>query len=47
MVRPINRNMLSLAKPSVPATKADISVGDDLLETLNANKEPAWVWRPI
>ena len=39
MVRPINRNMLSLAKPSVPATKADISVGDDLLETLNANKE--------
>ena len=38
MVRPINRNMLSLAKPSVPATKADVSVGDDLLETLRANK---------
>ena len=37
MVRPINRNILILSKPSVPATKADISVGDDLLETLNAS----------
>ena len=37
MVRPINRNILSLGVKSTPATKADISVGDDLLETLNAN----------
>lgn len=39
MVRPINRNILSLSKPSVPATKADIDLGDDLLETLNANAD--------
>jgi len=37
MVRPINRNILSLGVKSAPATKADISVGDDLLDTLNAN----------
>jgi len=37
MVRPINRNILILGKPSVAATKADISIGDDLLETLNAH----------
>ena len=39
MVRPINRNILSLGVKSAPATKADISVGDDLLETLNANAD--------
>ena len=39
MVRPINRNVLILGKPSVAATKADISIGDDLLETLNAHAE--------
>lgn len=39
MVKPINRNILILSKPSVAATKADISIGDDLLETLNANAD--------
>ena len=39
MVRPINRNILSLGVKSTPATRADISVGDDLLETLNANAD--------
>ena len=39
MVRPINRNILILSKPSVAATKADVSIGDDLLETLNANAD--------
>ena len=39
MVRPINRNMLSLGVPSKSATKADLSVGDDLMDTLMANIE--------
>ena len=37
MVRPINRNILILSKPCEPATTKDISVGDDLLDTLKAN----------
>ena len=37
MVRPINRNILSLRVKSTPATKADLSVGDDLMDTLMAN----------
>ena len=37
MIRPINRNILSLGVKSAPATKADISVGDDLKDTLVAN----------
>ena len=37
MVRPINRNILILSKPSQQATPADLSVGDDLLDTLKAN----------
>ena len=37
MVRPRNRNILSLGVPSKPATKADLSVGDDLMDTLMAN----------
>ena len=39
MVRPINRNIFILGKPSEPATKADVSIGDDLLETLNAHAD--------
>ena len=37
MVRPIMRDVLFLGKRAAPATKADISVADDLLETLRAN----------
>ena len=37
MVRPINRNILSLGVKSTSATKADLSVGDDLMDTLMAN----------
>ena len=37
MVRPINRNILSLGKPSEAATPSDVYVGDDLLDTLKAN----------
>ncbi len=39
MVRPINRNVLSLSKPSEAATPKDVAVGDDLLDTLKANAE--------
>lgn len=37
MVRPIMRDVLFLGRKAAPATKADISVADDLLETLRAN----------
>lgn len=37
MVRPIMRDVLFLGRRAAPATKADISVADDLLETLRAN----------
>ena len=37
MVHPINRDVLSLARKSAPATRADAAVGDDLLDTLKAN----------
>lgn len=39
MVRPICRNFLILAKPSVPATPADLAVGEDLLDTLKAHAD--------
>ena len=38
MIRPIMRDEAFLAQPSEPATAADLSVADDLLETLQANK---------
>lgn len=37
MVRPVMRDVLFLGRRAAPATKADISVADDLLETLRAN----------
>ena len=37
MVRPINRNILSLGVKSPPATKAALTVGDALMATLMAN----------
>ena len=37
MVRPIMRDVLFLGRKAAPATKADISVADDLLDTLRAN----------
>ena len=39
MIRPINRDVLLLARPSVPATRADIPTADDLLDTLRANAD--------
>ena len=37
MVYPINRDVLSLSRKSTPATKGDVKIGDDLLDTLKAN----------
>ncbi|MDD3218107.1 MAG: peptide deformylase [Lachnospiraceae bacterium] len=39
MVKPIMKDVLFLAQKSMPATKADISVGRDLQDTLNANRD--------
>lgn len=38
MIRPIMRDESFLSQPSEPATTADLSIADDLLETLQANK---------
>ena len=39
MVREIVRDVFFLAQKSEPATKADVSVGHDLMDTLRANRE--------
>ena len=37
MIRPIVHDPLFLARPSVPATEADLPVASDLIDTLRAN----------
>ena len=39
MVKQIVRDIFCLGQPSEPATQADLSVGRDLLDTLQANRE--------
>ena len=39
MVRPIMHDPIFLAQKSVPATRDDLAVGQDLLDTLQAHKE--------
>lgn len=39
MVKQIVREVFFLGQPSTPATKADIQVGKDLQDTLQANRE--------
>lgn len=39
MIRPIMKDEKFLAKKSVPATKADLAVVEDLIDTLRANLE--------
>lgn len=39
MKRDIVRDMLFLSQPSVEATKSDVAVGRDLLDTLMANRD--------
>ena len=37
MIRPIVHDPLFLARPSVPATEADLPIANDLIDTLRAN----------
>ncbi|MFA0814598.1 MAG: peptide deformylase [Anaerofustis sp.] len=39
MIQPIMKDILFLGQKSVPATKADFSVAQDLLDTLSANAD--------
>ena len=39
MVQPIMKDMFFLSRPSVPATAEDLSVADDLLDTLVFHRE--------
>ena len=39
MVKQIVRDIFFLGQPSTPATRADIQVGKDLQDTLQANRE--------
>ena len=39
MVKQIVRDIFFLGQPSEPATKADIQIGKDLQDTLQANRE--------
>lgn len=39
MIRPICKDVMFLSQKAVPATKEDINVGKDLLDTLVANKD--------
>jgi len=39
MIRPVMRDVLFLAKPSVPATPADKQIALDLLDTLKHNED--------
>lgn len=39
MVKPIVRDVFFLGQKSEPATKDDIPIGQDLIDTLNANKD--------
>ena len=39
MIRPIVRNVFFLGQKSDPATRQDLSVGQDLQDTLNANQD--------
>lgn len=39
MVKPIMRDVFFLSQKSEPATKEDLQVGRDLMDTLNANRE--------
>lgn len=39
MIKQIVRDIFFLGQPSEPATQADLSVGRDLLDTLQANRQ--------
>ncbi len=39
MIKPIVKDVFFLGQKSDPATKQDLSVGQDLMDTLQANQE--------
>ncbi len=39
MIKPIVKDVIFLSQKSEPATKADLSIGYDLMDTLRANRE--------
>lgn len=39
MIKEIMKDVLFLSQPSIPATRKDLQVGQDLLDTLKANAE--------
>ena len=39
MIKPINKNQMSLQQPSVPATLKDLSVAQDIIDTLTAHEQ--------
>lgn len=39
MIKPITKDVIFLSQKSEPATKADLSIGYDLMDTLRANRE--------
>ena len=39
MVRPIMKDVFFLSQKAEPATKADLSLGKDLMDTLSAHRE--------
>lgn len=39
MIKPITKDVIFLSQKSEPATKADLSIGCDLMDTLRANRE--------
>lgn len=39
MIKPIIKDVIFLSQKSEPATKADLSIGYDLMDTLRANRE--------
>ena len=47
MVKPIMKDIFFLGQKSEPATKADLQVGKDLMDTLAANREDVLEWQRI
>ena len=47
MVKPIMKDVFFLGQKSESATKADLQVGKDLQDTLQANRAGCEAWLPI
>ena len=47
MVRPLMTDVVFLAQKALPADAGDLSVADDLLDTLTATRTAVSAWLPI